>query len=149
MILNNQNLKLIALALLCTTIITGSYSIFLQSQINEIKDDNRKTLEELNKFTSKIDLMIDYGNGTQVWYNDTRIVPGESLLNITMEIAKVEFTMSEFGAFINSINGVEGTQNNFWIWNYYEDGWNMGMTGADKKYLHEGDIVSWEYTDSF
>jgi hypothetical protein len=136
-------------ALLCTTILTSSYSVFLRNQYIEIKNENQKILRELDNFTSHVDILIDYGNGTIIWFNKTRIIPGESLLNITQDIADVDYTESEFGAFINSINGVEGTSNNFWIWYYYEDGWNMGLIGAGKKYLHEGDIVSWKYTDSY
>lgn len=131
------------------TIITGSYSVFLRSQYIALKDENQKILKELHELTSTVDIMIDYGNGTKTWFNDTRIIPGESLLNVTKDITDLEYTMSEFGAFVSSINGIEGTQDNFWIWNYYEDGWKMGLTGADQKYLHEGDIVSWKYTDSF
>lgn len=147
--LNKKNLKLLTFALLSTTILTSSYSVFLRSQYIEIKKENQKILGELDNFTSQVDIMIDYGNGTIIWYNNTRIIPGESLLNATQEIADIDYSVSEFGAFINSINGVEGTQNNFWIWNYYEDGWVMGLTGAGKKYLHEGDVVSWKYTDSY
>ena len=131
------------------TIITGSYSVFLRSQYIALKDENQKILKELHELTSTVDIIIDYGNGTKTWFNDTRIIPGESLLNVTKDITDLEYTMSEFGAFVSSINGIEGTQDNFWIWNYYEDGWKMGLTGADQKYLHEGDIVSWKYTDSF
>jgi hypothetical protein len=142
-------MKLLAIGLLCMTIITGSYSVFLRSQYIALKDENQKILKELHELTSTVDIMIDYGNGTKTWFNDTRIIPGESLLNVTKDITDLEYTMSEFGAFVSSINGIEGTQDNFWIWNYYEDGWKMGLTGADQKYLHEGDIVSWKYTDSF
>jgi len=142
-------MKLLAIGLLCMTIITGSYSVFLRSQYIALKDENQKILKELHELTSTVDIMIDYGNGTKTWFNDTRIIPGESLLNVTKDITDLEYTMSEFGAFVSSINGIEGAKDNFWIWNYYEDGWKMGLTGADQKYLHEGDIVSWKYTDSF
>jgi hypothetical protein len=131
------------------TIITGSYSVFLRSQYIALKDVNQKILKELHELTSTVDIMINYGNGTKTWFNDTRIIPGESLLNVTKDITDLEYTMSEFGAFVSSINGIEGTKDNFWIWNYYEDGWKMGLTGAGQKYLHEGDIVTWKYTDSF
>lgn len=147
--MSNQNVKWIIAALLCTNIVTGLYLIFQNNQLNSLREEYQKARDELEIFSATIDLMIDYGNGTVTWYNDTRIIPGESLLSVTNKIAQVEYTESEFGAFINSINGVEGGMESFWIWNYYEGSWKMGLTGAEKKYLHEGDIVSWEYTDSF
>ena len=50
------------------------------------------------------------------------------------------------GIFVNAINGIGGEANKFWLWNYYEVGWQPGMVGADQWILQNGDIVSWIYS---
>ena len=44
------------------------------------------------------------------------------------------------------VNGVGGETDKYWLWSYYEDGWQSGMVGADQWRLHDGDAAAWTYT---
>jgi len=138
--------KWAAALLLCTTLAAGASTLYLNHRVNALEAEYERTLSELEEFTATVDVTIDYGNGTVAWYNDTRIGAGESLLNATMRVAELDYTVYEFGVFVNTVNGVGGDTDKYWIWSYYDDGWQPGAVGADQWRLHDGDKVAWTYT---
>lgn len=144
--MNENLLKLIAVALLCTTIAAGAFAVNNYYKYTILEENYQKILIELDEFTALIDIMIDYSNGTIVWYNDTRIQIGASLLNATDIACNIEVQTSNFGSFVTSVNGVNQDGSHFWIWSVYEDEWSMGPVGADQFSLHDGDIVGWKYS---
>ncbi len=144
--MNENTYKLIAAALLCTTIAAGALALNYNYKYTTLEKDYHTVLTELDDFTALVDIMIDYGNGTVVWYNDTRIQTGASLLEATGLATNVEYQTSDFGSFITSVNGVEQDTTHFWIWNLYDGAWEMGPIGADQYSLHDGDVVGWTYT---
>jgi Domain of unknown function (DUF4430) len=144
--MNENTYKLISVALLCTTIAASAFAVYNNFQFNELEKDYAAVLSELEDFTAQVDLMIDYGNGTVTWYNDTRIQSGSSVLDATVVVCGAEYQTSDFGAFITSVNGVQPDSSHFWMWSTYEDGWEVGMVGADQYNIHDGDIIRWTYT---
>ncbi len=144
--MNEQIYKWMSATLLCTTIIAGATSLYLNSQVINLRDEYQRTIEELDQFTIELDIKIDYGNGTTKWYNDTRVGVGESLLNATTQVANVQVSYSSFGAFVNNINEVGGDPDSWWLWKYYENEWMQGPVGANQWIVHDGDIVAWIYT---
>lgn len=143
--IGESSYKWIAAALLCTTLVSGGAALYLNNRVNTLQNDYGEALEELEAFTATVDILIDYGNGTAVWFNGTRVGAGESLLNATLRVAEVEYQVSAFGAFVNAVDGVSGVEYRYWIWSYYDGGWQMGSVGADAWRLHDGDVVSWVY----
>jgi hypothetical protein len=138
--------KWISASLLCTTIITGMASIYLFNQVNTLQIENQRTLSALDKFTIKVNIKVDYGNGTIIWYNNTRVSVGESLLNATETTAALVVSQSIMGSFVTSINGVGDDPNAWWLWWYNDGEWIQGPVGADQWMLHDGDEVAWVYT---
>jgi hypothetical protein len=142
-----------AAALLCTNIITGYLYVDKQSKYDKLQTDY-EALEQavanaqgsLDDLTILVNLKIDYGDSV-IWYNSTRIPLNSNLLEATEFVADVDYTLGEYGAFVESIDDIGGDPNMYWIWNYYEDGgWQYGPTGADSWTLHDGDVVSWAYS---
>lgn len=144
--MNENTYRLIALALLCTTIASGALALNYNYKYNTLEKDYQTVLQELDDFTALVNIKVDYGNGTIAWYNNTRIQTGSSLLNATGLAANIEYQTSDFGSFITSVNGVQQDSTHFWIWNYYDGAWEMGPVGADQYSLHDGDVVGWTYT---
>lgn len=144
-------------ALLCTTILAGYMALNSQSKLVGLQADYDALMESvesmqgsLEDLTILIDMRIDYGDGNIVWYNSTRVLLNAKLLEATEIIASVDYTLSDYGAIVNEIGEVGGDEGFFWLWyTYEEDGWQLGMTGADTWSLKEGDIVAWEYTNVF
>jgi len=144
--LSKQNLTWIAAALLCTTLAGGAASMYYRDRLALVEADYRRTLDDLERLTIKVDVMIDYGNGTAAWFNGTMVSPGETMLNATLQVAEVLYTVTEFGAFVDAVNGVSGVENHYWLWFTYDGEWVMGSVGADAWRLHDGDVVAWRYT---
>ncbi len=144
--MNENTYKLLAAAFLCTTIAASALALNYNYKYTTLEEDYQTVLGELEDFTALVDIMVDYGNGTIVWFNDTRIQTGENLLQATGLVCDIEYQTSDFGSFITSVNGLEQDATHFWIWNLYEDEWTMGPVGADQYSLHDGDVVGWTYT---
>jgi hypothetical protein len=144
--LSKQSLTWAAAALLCTTLAGGAASLYYYSRYTQLEAEYRETLDELELLTIKVNIMIDYGNGTAVWHNATRVGLTETLLNATLQVADVQYTVTEFGAFVDAIDGVSGVESHYWIWYRLDGGWQMGPVGSDQYRLHDGDVVAWIYT---
>lgn len=148
--LSENNLKWVSVLLLCTTIVAGAFGLYKNQQLINLSQEYQKTLDDmqgtLDDYTVTVNIKLDYGDGTVEWYNDTLLSLGESLLNATLRVVDVKYQESDYGAFILTINEVGEDLNSWWLWSYYDDGWQSGMVGADQWTLHDGDIVSWTYT---
>jgi hypothetical protein len=141
--------KWLTAVFICTTIGVGGLSIYYYNQLEEFTNNYETMLIEIEELTILVDIQLDYGNETIVWFNSTRLPVGASLFNATEKIAKIEFSETDFGIFILSINDVGGDDGKFWLWNYYDSSlgeWVFGPVGSDYWILHEGDQVSWKYS---
>jgi hypothetical protein len=140
-------------ALLCTTILGGYFALDyqgklsnLQADYDALKDSVASIQGSLEELTTVFDLMIDYGNDTVVWYNSTRVPLGTNLLNATKRLVPVDL----MGNYVTRINGVGGDGSGFfWLWHKYDGIWTFSFAAAHEYTLKDGDVVKWEYTDTF
>ena len=144
--MSEQTYKLAAAALLCTTILAGVLAFQYNGQLQAVEHEYELLLGELEDNTAVISIRVDFGDDTVTWFNDTRVPLGTHFLNATGIVSELELQSSEWGVFVTSIDGVGGDANSFWLWDYYDEGWQMGPVGADKWIVHDGDILSWTYT---
>ena len=61
--MNENNYKLMAVVLLCSTIAAGALTVYYNYKLGSLGDDYNKMLEELENFTVQVNIMIDYGDG--------------------------------------------------------------------------------------
>jgi len=142
-------------ALLISTILGGYYVLDNQSKLNSLQADYDALYESmsamqgsLEDLTILIDFKVDYGDSV-VWYNDTRVPINSKLLEAMEIIFPLNYTTSEYGVMINEINNVGGDTTNFWLWYYYDDSWQFSFDAVDAYTLKDGDMIMWEYTDTF
>ena len=142
-------------ALLISTILGGYYALDSQSKLNSLQADYDALYESmssmqgsLDDLTILIDFKVDYGDSV-VWYNDTRVPINSKLLEAMEIVFPLNYTASEYGIMINEINNVGGDSSNFWLWYYYDDGWLFSFDAVDAYTLKDGDMIMWEYTDTF
>ena len=142
-------------ALLISTILTGYYALDYQNRLNSLQADYDTLYESVNAMqgslddlTILVDLKIDYGD-TIVWYNETRVPLNSKLLDAMELLLPLNYTTSDFGVMINEINSVGGDSSYFWLWYYYNNGWQFSFEGVQQYTLKDGDIIMWEYTDTF
>ena len=138
-----------AAALLCTTIGASYFALNYQSQNARLQADYAALLADVEDLTINIDLLIDYGDGNAVWLNDTRVPLDINLLKALELLAEIEYTPSEYGAFVTKVDVVGDDPTKYWLWFYYDteaESWVYGPSAADFWVLRDGDVVSWEYS---
>ena len=114
----------------------------------------QKYVEERST-TIVVDIGINYGNGTLVWYNNTKLLKGMSVYDALLIVADtVNSTTSPFGVYVRGINGVNENANDSWIYAinrndsdvnawFAINGWYYPGASCDRLALKEGDSVVW------
>lgn len=125
-----------------TTSLLGYYYLRFQEYVN--------LSHEYEAVTMRVNIAIDYGNRTKVWYNNTLVPLGATLLNATEIVADVQSTpYPQYQAvFIDAINGIPTTQTHYWWWKYWDveaNEWKDGEKGADIYKLKPQEAVMWQY----
>jgi len=108
-------------------------------------------VNKVQKPNVRINLGINYGNGTPTkWFNQTGVKTGSTLLNATMLVAKVEYTIwPGSGAFVNSINNVTNSGSYYWLWWMHTSfGWSQGQVASDRYIVGENETYYWYYEDT-
>jgi len=143
----------VSTGLLCGLILVSYFAVYYYGEYTRYETLYRNTLRDLEALTIRVNILIDYGNGTRTWYNNTRVPLGFTLLNATSRIAKVNYSSYTFGgqsyAFVNKINGVGGDTGKFWLWYYWDQSsskWEYSLVASDSYILQDRSIVSWVYT---
>ncbi|MEM2273526.1 MAG: DUF4430 domain-containing protein [Candidatus Bathyarchaeia archaeon] len=138
-----------SLGLLCLLIIAVYLAAYYYSESIHYKTLYERAAADLRKLTMKVNILIDYGNGTLVWYNGTMVPKEASVLMATKVVAAVEGTeYPDMGTFVDSINGVRNESGRYWIWyiwNQDKREWEWGPVASNKYILHEDDIIMWKY----
>ena len=102
-----------------------------------------------NSYASHI--LIDFGNGTRRWYNNTQTQPGWNMYIATVVITNgnVDATWyPQFGAhFVTGVGGVRNTKTNFWfLWAYNgTSSWHVAPVGADQLLVFNGSTYAWTF----
>jgi len=140
----------ISIGLMGFVILSLTLGVFYYTEYERYQQLYSETLLQLKKYEPYmfVSLLINYGNGTQVWHNNTLVSIGASLLNATRIVSNIDYTLGQWGAFVTHINGVGDDPNTFWvfnIWNSTSTSWDYGLVGAEAYILKEKEIVSWVY----
>ncbi len=103
----------------------------------------------------EVDMLVDYGNGSRHWYNDTAVQPGWRGYVVTLVLldGRVQasfYPPGYFGAgqpgehFVTGINGVGGTSSKSWfVWTNQAGGWQLAPTGVDQIDVRNGTMIAW------
>ncbi len=98
-----------------------------------------------------VSTLINYGNGTAIWYNRTDVPADWNLYQLTLVLANnVESSFSSFynEHYVKGINGVVEQGRNHWtVWIFCQnqDGWAIAPVGADKIALAKYQTLAWAY----
>jgi hypothetical protein len=97
------------------------------------------------------DILVNFGNGTRHWYNNTQVQPGWSLYTATVVLTGGNMQATWYPAFgehlVSSIFGVAGTKTSYWIiWSYNSTAlWQKAQVGADLIPVNNGSVLAWTY----
>jgi hypothetical protein len=115
--------------------------------------DTRRTFDELKSLAIDVNLLLDYGNGTQKWHNRTAVA-GTTVFEILLAVTKnVSYESSLYGAYVKAIDGVQQVQETetsgrAWLWSWWNatsSEWTKLMVASDMYILRPNDSVAWRY----
>ena len=138
----------VSVGLLCGLFMASTVAVYYYGEYTKCQSLYEATLQDLESLSMRVSILIDYGNGSREWHNNTRVPLGANLLNVSLMVAEIEYTVSEWGAFVNTMNGVGGDSGWYWLWYYWDSTssqWKMGAVGSNAYILLYGDIMSWVY----
>ncbi|MBS7638942.1 MAG: DUF4430 domain-containing protein [Candidatus Bathyarchaeia archaeon] len=139
----------VSLGLLCLLIVAAYLAIYYYNESAYYKALYERASSDLKRLTMPVNILIDYGNETRMWYNSTLVPRESSLFFATKIVASVEsISYPEMGEFVTSINGVGGEPNKYWMWytwNPEKGDWDLGPVACDKYILRENETVMWRY----
>jgi len=97
-------------------------------------------------------ILLDFGNGTNRWYNDTQVEPGWNLYIATLLITNGNLDATwypQYGEhYVTGVDGVQNSATKYWfLWVYNESSlsWQNPQVGADQLPTFNGSIFAWTY----
>lgn len=95
---------------------------------------------------------MNYGDGRPtVWFNGTEAKMGTTLLDVTMLVVNVNYTMYPgMGAFVNSIEDIANSHPYYWMWWMWTTwgGWAEGPVACDRYVVGDNETLFWYYEDT-
>jgi len=132
----------VVLALLVCLAVATSFAGYYHYMYNDL-------LGKMRTKTIRVNLAVNYGNGTTEWFNQTEARAGDTLLDITASVATVNFTTTAGGATIEAINGRRNSGNYWWYWWMWTSwGWIGGPVACDKYVVGDRETLYWYYQDT-
>lgn len=102
-------------------------------------------------FAASTNILLDFGNGTQRWYNDTRVQPGWNVYLATVVITDGNLNDTWYPQYgehlVNGIDGVQNTGSRSWFLFSYNSTsrWQATQLGADELPASNGSVYAWAY----
>ena len=103
----------------------------------------------------EVRMLVDFGNGTRAWFNDTSVQPGWNgyIATLVLLDGKVEaqwYPAGYFGSgtpgehFVTGVDGVPQSSTKSWFfWEYSGGGWSVSSSGADELQIVNGTTFAW------
>lgn len=148
----NQTLTLLAAAVANLNTSTPAYveaSVALSSLWGEYQSLARAAGRQAPSYD--VHMLLDYGNGTKVWYNDTTAQPGWNGYVVTLVLldGKVQATWyPQYGEhLVSGLGGVQDSQTEYWFLLTYNEtsSWQLAQVGADLVPVVNGTTFAWVF----
>lgn len=127
-----------------------------QSSIMQYEQENNVTLSgqlllPVKPITSPLlsaNLLVDFGNSTYRWENNTAIQAGWNAYTFTLIATSGQVNATwypQYGEhFVTGIEGVPQTSTEFWfLWSYDGGAWQLSQTGPDQVTVLNGTSIAW------
>ena len=97
------------------------------------------------------DILVDFGNGTLHWYNNTQIQPGWNMYVTTVVLSggnlQARWDPQYQEHFITGIDGISNSGSTYWfLWTYNSTArWQVAQVGADDLPVYNASVFAWTY----
>lgn len=137
-------------------LVLTSYGIlYFSQQASTLQSENHYLRSRLGSVSDTVNLGIDFGNGTRLWFNDTYVPVGSSVFNATSiatggRLTSQVYTFDNVSeTFVTGILGLSGTSSSYWLWYYLDSSshqWAEAAVGSDLFLAVQGGTYLWNYT---
>lgn len=97
------------------------------------------------------DILVDFGNGTSRWYNDTQVQPGWNMYVATVVLSggnlQAQWYPEYQEHFISGIDGISNSGSTDWfLWTFNgTSGWQVAQVGPDALPVYNASVFAWTY----
>jgi hypothetical protein len=150
-------LRLIVVVLVAGILASSTVAAFYAFQYGQAQNSASVYLKELQQSSGgkdgvlTTDILLDFGNGTQRWYNGTEVQPGWNVYLATLVVTDGNLNATWYPQFgehlIEGLDGVQNTQSDSWfLWTYNSTSlWQVTQEGADELPASSGSVYAWSY----
>jgi len=95
-----------------------------------------------------VNIGIDYGNPTPIWYNNTKALTGMALFKVTRNTFNITYdSAAGFGVYVVSINNIAYNATHGWVWWKHDVtlGWTRIDISSDAYAVADGETFLWYY----
>lgn len=139
----------VALALLVWAISGTVVAGYYFAQYNIYQNEYENLASEMESILL-VNILVSYGNGTKIWYNNTALPLGSTAFKAILAIADINYTDygGDLGILVTSINGLTSSSTHGWLywgWDTENSEWILPEYSCAKYILHRGDIIAFTY----
>lgn len=129
------------------TIAAGYYFV----QYDSYRKEYSNLVDQL-RISLEVNILLNYGNGTKVWHNNTVLPLGSTSFTAIYHLADtINYTDNEeFGILVTSINGVANNSTHgwlYWQWDPQDSMWMLPEYSSGKHILHNGEVIAFALVD--
>ena len=145
----------IIVVLVAALLVSSTFAGYYLLKYQQAQDQSGLYLNELKSATSSApiatNMLLDFGNGTRVWYNGTVVQPGWNVYLVTVVVTHGNLNSTWYPSYgehlVSAIYGVENNQNESWfLWSYNSTAsWQVAQEGADQLPASSGSVYAWAY----
>lgn len=95
-----------------------------------------------------VHMLVDFGNGTREWFNDSTAQPGWNGYVVTLVLLKGGVQADWYPQYgehlVTGIDGVPQTASKSWfLWSFSGGAWSASLSGADQMTITNGTTFAW------
>ena len=144
--------KSLIVFLSAVAVLSFSGALYMYNEYRVLDQNYQAIQENIDNVSINIDFIVDFGNGTIIYFNQTRVPVGFSMYDSTEFIIGEEnidsIYYSDFNAyFVNSLLGTGNNPDYAWsAWQYQQD-WKLLEIGSNLFIPKDGQTIAWYYQD--
>jgi hypothetical protein len=132
-------------------ILASAYAGYYYLQYQQTNQSYQNVLHYVKGITYYSNVLFEFGNGTKLWFNNTRVPIGWNVYNVTLYLTHGNINATyypKYGEhFVTGIEGVQNTASKFWfLWTYNStSSWQIAQVGADQLTIYNGSTYAWTF----
>jgi hypothetical protein len=111
----------------------------------------RNLSDVMNSISLRVNILVSYGNGTRMWFNNTALPVGTiAFTALQLVTSNVNYTNygGTMGILVTSINGLPNNSTDGWFYWVKPIGastWTLPSYSCSQHILHQGDTIAFTY----